>query len=218
MSPGAPSLGRASPWEPLNLPVWAKARTQWSLYAAPFLHPVSTSCKNEEKSGQSRPMGWELRQRRRSRTQVRKEVFRSNGWNDSGLLFCYLLLSPYLEALGPLANFSSKQNRFDKEGLNVFVLEEYFLILSSISLCLFNSFLNFSFIYTKELIRIKDFCTWILTWMQACHSPLIHFNISTLIILSVHSPPLAWESPCLSCNGPLIAPGQKWTANRLSKL
>lgn len=42
------------------------------------------------------------------------------------LLSCYFLLPPYLEALGSSANFLSRQNSFDKQGLNVFVLEECF--------------------------------------------------------------------------------------------
>lgn len=209
--------GGQAPWK-----TWTSQRGQMPgpsshCVPAPSLHSVSTPCNNEEKSSQNRhrPIGWELRQSRRSRTQVWKEVFRSNSWNGRGLLFCYFLLSPYLETLGPLANFSSRQNSSDKGGLNVFVLEEYFLILSSVIFVPLYSFLNFSFIYTKELIRIKDFCPWILMWMQTCHSTLIHFNINNP---REHSPPLTWQSPCLSCNVPLIAPGQKWTANRLSKL
>lgn len=50
----------------------------------------------------------------------------SNSLNGSCLLFCYFLLPPYLEAMGPSANFSSKENSFDKQGLKVFVLEEVF--------------------------------------------------------------------------------------------
>lgn len=77
------------------------------------------------------------------------------------------------------------------------------------------SFLNFSFIYTQELIRIMYFCTRILVLMQTCHLTLIHFNINNP---TAHPPSLAWESPCLSCNMPVTAPRQKWTVNRLSKL